>query len=181
MNNIQPTDLLQEISNFITDTSIKDHKKLLKLLNLSPKPDWVREHPYAKGVKYIPIGIVETLLARVFGRVRIEVKDTKIIANSVAVTVRVHYYNPAFWEWDYQDWLGAMPIQVDKGKNPIAFEFIKSNSIQLALPCAKSYAIKDACEHLWALFGRDLNRKEHMEYADIYPEALKLDNLTKHE
>jgi hypothetical protein len=29
----------------------------------------------------------------------------------------------------------------------------------MALPMAKSYAIKDACDHFGKLFGRDLNRK----------------------
>ncbi len=34
----------------------------------------------------------------------------------------------------------------------------------MALPMAKSYAIKDACDHFGKLFGRDLNRKETMGF-----------------
>jgi hypothetical protein len=34
----------------------------------------------------------------------------------------------------------------------------------MAFTMAKSYAIKDACDHFGKLFGRDLNRKETMGF-----------------
>ena len=37
-------------------------------------------------------------------------------------------------------------------------ETIKSAGVQMALPAAKSYAIKDAVEHIGAIFGRNVNR-----------------------
>lgn len=128
----------------------------------------------ASNVKYIPIGIIETMMQRIFWQVKIEIKDFKQIANSVCVNVRVHYLNPVTNEWEYQDGLGASPIQIKKeSKSAIEFALMQTNAIQLALPAAESYAIKDACEHIGALFGRDLNRKEFMEYSDIYPEEKK--------
>ena len=33
----------------------------------------------------------------------------------------------------------------------------------MAFPMAKSYALKDAAEHIGVLFGRDLNRKDTMQ------------------
>jgi len=37
---------------------------------------------------------------------------------------------------------------------------IKSNAVQIGLPAAESYAIKDAAEKIGPLFGKDLNRRD---------------------
>lgn len=180
MTNINVPALLQEISSLI-EWDFKEQSKFLQLVNITPKKEWIREHPMAKNVKYIPIGIIETMMQRIFGQVKIEIKDFKQIANSVCVSVRVHYLNPVTNEWEYQDWLGASPIQIKKDSNSaVDFAMMQTNAIQLALPSAESYAIKDACEHIGALFGRDLNRKEFMEYSEIYPDE-KLPTIKRSE
>ena len=38
----------------------------------------------------------------------------------------------------------------------------------MAAPAAKSYAIKDAVEHLGKMFGRDLNRSDTVGYKFLY-------------
>jgi hypothetical protein len=38
----------------------------------------------------------------------------------------------------------------------------------MALPSAKSYAIKDAAEHFGAIFGRDLNRKDIIQFSGAH-------------
>lgn len=174
--------LIQDISKIVfTDEMAKDNQKMLEFVNQDPQPGWIRE---MSGIPYIPIGILETLMQRIFGRVRYEVKDYKLLANSVCVCMRVYYWNAGRNDWDFQDWLGAIPIQISKDKGHWAIDFANMNSkaIQLALPGAESFAMKDAIEKIWRLFWRDLSRKDAMEYAPVFvePEDLqkKLDSIS---
>lgn len=167
--------LIQDISKIVfTDDQAKNTQKLLEFVNQDPFPQWIRE---MNGIPYIPIGILETLMQKVFGRVRYEVKDYKILANSICVQMRVHYWNAGRAEWDFQDGLGAIPIQIskDKGQGAIDFANMNSKAIQLALPGAESFAMKDAIEKIGRLFGRDLSRKDSMEYTPAFvdPEDLQ--------
>jgi hypothetical protein len=123
--------LLDGISEIIySDDKAVGEKLFLRFVNQEPRPSWIRE---MNGIPYIPVGILETLMQKVFGRVRYEVKDTKIIANSVTVTVRVHYWNANYLDWDWQDGVGAIPIQIgkDKGQGAIDFAHMNSKAIQL--------------------------------------------------
>jgi hypothetical protein len=129
-----------------------------------PPATWVKEHPFAKNVKYLPIEKVEYLLKKIFKRYRIEVVGYSQLFNSVSCHVRVHYINPTNGEWDYQDGVGAVGVQVDKGASAADLTAIKQDAVMKALPAAKSYAIKDACENLGAIFGANLNRKDVIEY-----------------
>jgi hypothetical protein len=86
------------------------------------------------------------------------------------VTVRLHYRNPTTGEWSYHDGIGAAPVQTDAGKSAADLAAIKTRAVQIAFPIAKSGAIKDAAEHLGALFGRDLNRKDVVMFAGAYGE-----------
>lgn len=155
----------------------KQRDGLNKILSIQPKTEWIKKHPLVK-VKaddgtyspalYLPIERVEALMRTLFQRFRIEVKESKVIANAVTVTVRVNYLDPVTGEWDYQDGVGAMAIQVDSGKHAMDFNFTKSAAIQMALPAAKSYAIKDAMEVLGQLFGGSLNRKDQIPFASAF-------------
>lgn len=174
--------LIQDISKIVfTDDQAKDTQKLLEFVNQDPFPNWIRE---MNSIPYIPIGILETLMQKVFWRVRYEVKDYKILANSVTVCMRVHYWNSAINDWDFQDGLGAIPIQIAKDRWAGATDFANMNSkaIQLALPGAESFAMKDAIEKIGRLFWRDLSRKDAMEYTPVFvePEDLqkKLDSIS---
>jgi len=142
------------------------HTDLAILLNSEPKKEWIATHPNIKA-RYIPIGIVEYLLTRIFARWRVEVKDTKIVANSIMVTVRLHYLNPVSGDWDWQDGIGASPLQTDSGAGAIEFNKLKNAAVMMAAPAAESYAIKDAAEKLGKLFGKDLNRKDAMGYDSL--------------
>lgn len=136
------------------------------VLNAEPKPEWVKVHPVGKQ-KYLPIERVEYLLTVIFGSWNVEIRDTKLIANSVVVTVRLHVKNPLTGEPMFQDGIGAMPIQIDKtSKSAIDFQLMKSNAIQLGAPAAESYAMKDAAEKFGKIFGKDVNRKDSVDYID---------------
>lgn len=137
------------------------------LLNAEPKREWIKEHPAAKGVMYLPIERVEYLLTYIFSKWRVEVKETKVIANAVQVTVRLHVLDPITGDWDWQDGIGAAPIQTKKGASATDTANITHDAVVKAAPSAKSYAIKDAAELFGKVFGKDLNRKEILPYTGL--------------
>lgn len=134
------------------------------LMNQAPEPKWIKENPYAGNSKYIPIGIIETLLQRIFKEFRIEILREGTMFNSVYVTVRLHYLHPVSGEWSYNDGVGSSQIQTKSGSSPADLQNINNNAVMMALPMAKSYAIKDCADHFGKLFGRDLNRKDTMGF-----------------
>lgn len=158
---------LPKISDLYADKEmiIKD-TQLAIILNSEPKQEWVKTHPMIKA-KYIPIEIVEYLLTRIFGRWKVEIKESKLLANSVTCTVRLWYIDPISGEWEWQDGIGASPLQTDKEKGAVDFNFIKSGAVMMAAPAAESYAIKDAAEKLGKIFGKDLNRKDAIGYDSL--------------
>lgn len=140
----------------------------LSVVNIAPPKNIVKEHPIAKGVLYIPINQIENLMTKIFQQWRVEILSSGQLLNSLTVTVRLHYIDIVTGEWTYQDGIGAVAIQVDKGKDASDLMAVKSNAIMLGLPAAKSFAIKDAAEHIGKLFGRDLNRKEAVAFEGAY-------------
>lgn len=156
------------IQELYTDKVISSKQNDLNiLLNQEPKKDWLKDHPTAKGVKYIPIGRIEWLLTNIFIKKRVEVIDYKLIGNSVSVHVRLHYRDPITNEWDWEDGLGACPLQTDKGAGAIDFDKLKNDAVMKALPAAESYAVKDAAEKIGKLFGKDLNRADEVMYDSL--------------
>lgn len=137
------------------------------LLNQPPKESWIKQHPIAKNVKYIPIERVEYLLTSIFIKWHVEVKQIQLIANSVVVTVRLHYMNPITNEMEYQDGIGASPLQTDKGASATDWTQIKSDAVMKSAPAAESFAVKDAAEKIGNLFGKDLNRADKILYDSL--------------
>lgn len=164
------TDLISE-----SEESIKENH-LMVLLNQEPPKTWLSEHPmvttknkegkYVPAV-YLPINRVEYLLSRIFGKWWVEVRNTSVMANSVCVTVRVYVVNPITKETEWNDGVGASPIQTEKGAGAMDWNQAKSAGVQMALPSAESYAIKDACEKWGKIFGKDLNRKDNISYDSL--------------
>lgn len=142
------------------------------LLNQPPHASWLKKHPIA-GTQYLPIDKVEFLLRRIFQQFRIEVIGYSQLFQSVACHIRLHYLNPVTGAWSYHDGVGAAPVQTDKGANASDLGAIKNNAVQLALPIAKSQAIKDAADHLGSLFGGNLNRKDTVEFQGAFTNAQK--------
>jgi hypothetical protein len=161
------------------DLGLKEQQNDINvLLNQPPAPAWIKEHPFAKGVRYIPIERIEYLLTRLFLQWKVEVKTIQVIANSVVVTVRLHYQNIQNDEWSWQDGIGAMAIQVNKGKGAMDWNETKSDAVMKAAPAAESYAVKDAAEKIGKLFGKDLNRKDEIGYDSLLG---TIEQKSKHE
>lgn len=152
----------------------------LRFINQEPPAALIKKHPLASGVRYIPIDKVELLLSKVFQYWYVEILNSGQLLNAVSVTVRLYYMHPILKEWQHQDGIGAVAIQVDQGKNASDLGAIKSNAIMLGLPAAKSYATKDAAENIGKIFGRDLNRKDTMAFTPSYgTEDVKADQQAR--
>lgn len=146
------------------------------LLNMDPPSGWLKDHPMAKGVKYIPIERVEYLLTRIFKKWNVEIRQVQVIANSVVVTVRLYYQDVLSDEILWQDGIGASPIQTDKGAGAMDWNHTKNDAVMKAAPAAESYAVKDAAEKIGKLFGKDMNRADKIMY-DTLPTIEKRDKL----
>ncbi len=166
-----------------SDELYKDNAFMV-LLNQDPPDKWLDSHPIikvknAKGesvpLKYLPITRVEYILSRIFTKWWVEVKDVKLVANSVVVTVRVFVKNPTNGEIEWNDGIGASPIQIKANSGgAIDFQNMQSAAIQMSAPAAESYAVKDAAEKWGKIFGKDLNRKDVIDYSSL----LKEENCT---
>jgi hypothetical protein len=144
-----------------------EQNKLNILLNKEPNPKWIKDHPFAKGVKYIPIERIEYLLTRLFIKWKVEVKTIQTIANSVVVTIRLHYQNIEDMEWSWQDGVGAAPIQTEAKAGAMEWDKVRSDAVMKSAPAAESYAVKDAAEKIGKIFGKDLNRKDAVMYDSL--------------
>jgi len=146
---------------------LEEVNQLNILLNQQPPKEWLKEHPMVKGLYYIPIDRIEYLLTRLFFKWKVEIKNTQLIGNSVCCEIRLHYFNPVTNEWEWQDGVGASPLQTDKGAGATEFNKLKSNAVMMAAPAAKSYAVKDAAEQLGNIFGKSLNRADKAAYESL--------------
>jgi len=145
------------------------------ILNSEPSPSWIKEHPFVKNLKYLPIERVEYLLTAIFSRWEVEIKEVKLIANSIVTIVRLKVQNPLdATDWIIQEWVGAMPIQIAKWSWAIEFDKMSTNAIQIWAPASESFAIKDAAEKLWKIFGKDLNRKDTIWYSDRLASSIEI-------
>ena len=140
------------------------HDQFNMLMNAEPRKEWVKQNKYAGNSNYIPVGIVEILLQKVFKTFTVEVIREGVMFNAVYVTVRIHLKHPVTGEMFFVDGVGAAELQTKSGASAADLSAINKGAVMMALPMAKSYALKDAAEHLGKLFGRDLNRKETMAY-----------------
>lgn len=142
-----------------------NQEKLLVILNSEPKKEWVKEHPFIKGYKYLPIDKIEFLLKKIFKSYRIEVIKTSTLFNSIECVVRVHYLDPVAG-WTYQDGVGACELQTQKDSGCLKPDFsnINKGAVTMALPIAKTIAIKDACDMIGNIFGANLNRRDVLTY-----------------
>lgn len=160
---------LPTLADLYNDTALVEKQNQLNIiLNAEPKKEWIKDHPFVKNLKYLPIERVEYLLTMIFTKWRVEVKEVKLLANSILTTVRVYVQDPITGEWDWQDGIGAMPIQIAKGSGATEFDKMNTSAVQIGSPASESFAIKDACEKFGRIFGKDLNRKDNISYDRLY-------------
>lgn len=165
MNEIVKIPSLQDLVK--EDERTLEQNALTVILNQPPPEKWLVKHPMINGYSYLPIERVEYLLTRIFTKWWVEVKQCQVLANSIVVTVRLFVVNPLSKEIEFQDGIGASPIQTDKGAGAMDWNAAKNDGVQKAAPSAESYAIKDAAEKFGKLFGKDVSRKNSMDYTGL--------------
>jgi hypothetical protein len=146
---------------------------LNKLLNAQPRAEWVKINAFANNSKYLPIERVEYLLTSIYIKWRVEIKSCQVIANSCVTILRLFVLDPITGEWDWQDGIGASPIQTAKGAAATDFTQVNTAAVQMAAPASESMAFKDAAEKFGKLFGKDLNRKDEINYAPMQEAKFK--------
>ena len=164
----EPKTLVTIVGDNIELAKLIKRDQFLQVVNTPPPTNWVKDHPFASKVKYLPIEKVELLLTRIFQEWHVEIRDSKQIMNSLAVTVRLHYKDPIDGEYRWQEGVGAVPAQTDKGAKASDMTAILSDAVMKGLPSAESFAIKDAAEKIGKLFGKDLNRRDVMPFNPTY-------------
>jgi hypothetical protein len=163
--------MLPKLSDLHSDIQTAFKNDEFKLLcNQPPHASWVKRNKYANNAEYLPIDKIEFLLDRIFQLWKVEVLDYKVIYNTLTVSIRLHYLHPVTNEWLFHDGVGASEIQTKKESGPLKTDFsnINTGAIEMALPIAKSTAIKDAADHIGKIFGRDLNRKDTINFVGAY-------------
>lgn len=148
--------------------SLQKMEEFLSFVNTAPPAAWLEDHPLVKNVKYLPIARVEWLLDRIFQQYRVEVLREGTIFNSIFCAVRLHYRHPVTGEWTFQDGEAAVPAKTDAGAKASDMTAIKSEAVMTGLPAAKSFAVKDAADHIGKIFGRDINRKQNLDFIASY-------------
>lgn len=154
------TDLVQNPESAYKDDLLK------AFVNQEPPKNWVKQNPFANNSNYLPIDKVEILLDTIFSNWKVEVIETKIMFNAISVTVRLHYKRRDNDEWYYHDGVAAKELQTKKDTGNLKPDFsnVAKSAVEMALPIAKSMAIKDAADHIGKIFGRDLARKETVNF-----------------
>lgn len=151
----QNTSREEKLSLYNAFISRKPHSKWYRQYDALSKPN----KPYL----YIPIGIMEQLLTYIYGEWWVEVKEVSMMADAATVTVRLHYKDRFIDnQWKYVDGIGACGFQKDKSNDQ--FKDYKLVAAQMAVPSAKTFAIKDAAESLGNIFGANLNRKDVIDF-----------------
>lgn len=168
---------IPSLSDLIKEDSYEENA-LMVILNQPPPEKWLKEHPMIKvksalGVtvplKFLPRERIEYMLTRIYGKWWVEVRSVQLIANSPTVTVRLYVRNPITGETEWNDGVGASPIQVNKDAGAADFNAMKSAGVQMAAPAAETYAFKDAAEKFGKIFGKDLNVSE-IDYNSLLKE-----------
>lgn len=160
--------LIKIVDNDVHLERLAKRDDFLRVLNTDPPKEWVKVHPFATGVKYIPIEKVELLLTKVFQEWHVEVRETKQLLNSITVSVRLHYKDPISGDYKWQDGVGAVPAKTEKGARASDMSAILSDAVMTGLPAAKSFAVKDAAENIGKIFGKDLNRRDVLAFTPSY-------------
>jgi hypothetical protein len=169
-----------------THTDIQQIKKseqlanvtsFMKLLNVPPKKNVIKQNKFANNSNYLSIGHIEHLLDSFFPEWSYEVKSTQVLGNSIAVTVSLTLTSPITGNIIKRDGVGACPIELKSGtQNALDFGNISPKAIQKNLPTAKSLALKNAAQTIADIFGRNINREDDI-YIPIYDTDNKFTNV----
>jgi len=139
-------------------------KKLTELtyksvLSMQPPAKIVRHHDFGK-FDYLPITAVERLLDGLFDGWTPEILREGSVVNGFYVVVRLKAKIPQSDKYLVADGIGFAEFQTSKGESPTDFTKLMPSAGVLAIPRAKTEAIKNAAKSFGNLFGRNLARND---------------------
>lgn len=131
------------------------------LLNQEPPKPWLKKQ---NGVTHLPIDKVKFMLTKIFVEWNETIKDVKVLANSVVVTITLNYRNPITGDWCQMDGIGAAPINTAKGANAMDWGNIIHDSVHKCVGAADAYALKNAAKKIGRIFGGDMGKDDLLDF-----------------
>ena len=133
-------------------------------INIDPPKKYIRVNKHSNNAKYLPIRVVEQMLAKLypFWKAK-QLGEPKIMGNSVVISVTLEVYHPLIQEWLSYPGVGAVPIELDKGSDPTDFTKIKPKALHKNVPAALSFAVSNAAKKIGRVFGSHLNDEESLK------------------
>lgn len=157
------TDNLTKDELAVVDKTIQKHSltelTYKKILSLNPPKSIVRHHDFGK-FDYLPVTAVERMLDGLFEWWAVDIQREGIAVNGFYVVVRLKAKIPNSDRILESDGIGFAEFQTQKGAAPTDFTKLMQSAGVLAVPRAKTEAIKNAAKSFGNLFGRNLARKD---------------------
>lgn len=129
------------------------------ILNINPPVKIIKHHDFGN-FDYLPITAVERLLDGLFDGWNPEIKMVNPVINGIYVVVKLSAKIPNSDKILTADGIGFAEFQTRKGAAPTDFTQLMQSAGVLAVPRAKSEAIKNAAKSFGNLFGRNIGRKD---------------------
>lgn len=129
------------------------------ILNMNPPAKIVKYNEFGK-FQYLPITAVERLLDGLFDSWLVEIKIVNPVINGIYVVVKLTANIPGSDKSLTSDGIGFAEFQTIKGAAPTDFTQLMQSAGVLAVPKARTEAIKNAAKSFGNLFGRNLTRKD---------------------
>ena len=153
---------LQKYGNINIEELKKNQDNLKDYLNKAPHPQTVAVNKFANNSKYVPIGIVQYLLDKMFLSWSWKINKAEPVMNGffVSGTLACRTYTGDVIK---MDGIGAVEFQLSKSadgsKQTLTPDTLNSKAIERDVPKAEAEAFKSAAKKLGRMFGRGLNRK----------------------
>lgn len=135
------------------------------VLNMNPPSKIVRHHEHGK-FDYLPITAVERLLDGLFESWKVEILREGHVANGFYMVVRLYVKMPGVKDYITVDGAGFAEFQTKKGASSTDFTQLIPGAGVMAIPKAKTEAIKNAAKSLGNIFGRNLARNDDQYEAE---------------
>jgi predicted RecA/RadA family phage recombinase len=149
----------------VLDKKIKEVGRITELtykniLSLDPPEKIVKYHEFGK-FHYLPITAIERLLDGLFEWWTAEILREGVAVNGFYVVVRLKAKIPNSEKVLQADGIGFAEFQTMKGAAPTDFTKLSQAAGVMAVPKAKTEAIKNAAKLFGNLFGRNLVRDDY--------------------
>ena len=129
------------------------------ILNQKPPKQIIKHHDFGK-FDYLPITAIERLLDGLFEDWTVKILREGVAVNGFYVVVNLTAKIPQTDKILTSDGIGFAEFQTVKGAAPTDFTQLMQSAGVMAIPRARSEAIKNAAKSFGNLFGRNLTRKD---------------------